>query len=262
MRSCCYTLSVIIIFIIACNKGAGFHTSCTNSSFTGHTAIHFSELFIDTALLTNDTVLADEPVGFSFSIDGYKTNTINWNVDDGGYTSSQPSFSLRFPPGNYNVVLAVNYTGANACGESKNVTGTVIKKLVVLPPGHASALEGSYEGALDTKPAERFRVTIHYWKHPGDATGNYYLRNYVNGCTGDNIDPQVPPGTGYSILYGYHSFSLYNSYPCNQPGNFKGYGVLNQAGDSITIAHFGYNNAAYVPGDTIPRWHTFKGRRV
>jgi hypothetical protein len=259
MRSYCYTLS-FLLFLIACHKNDRFH-SCPDITVKGQTRLNISEVLADTTFITPDTALANAPVRFSFSKADHIMDSIIWDIDDGGYTTSKSLFQLRFAPGSYKIRLIVNYTAFNSCSASKKLVDTIIKTLVVLDGDRSSALEGRYEGFLDTKPAERFTVTIQYWKHPNEDRGAYYIRNYVNGCTGDNVYP-VPAGTGYPLDYGYKCFSIPLFYPCNRPGLFKGYGTLNNTSDSITITHFGYNNAVYIPGDTIPRWHTFKGKRI
>jgi len=38
---------------------------------------------------------------------------------------------------------------------------------------------------------------------PGDDVGGYYLGNYVNGCTGDGLNSNIPIGTGYGIINGF-----------------------------------------------------------
>lgn len=147
--------------------------------------------------------------------------------------------------------MIVTYIPFDRCDKRVSFTDTVIKKLQVLKTDHGSRLEGNYRGFLDSSPNKIFTVSIKYWKYPGDAVGRIYLRNYVDGCTGDGLNSNIPFGTGYEIISGYKNFNMV-SYPCNAPGNFRGFGFLSDQEDSITIMHFGYSSAVFVPGDTTP----------
>lgn len=256
-------LGVIIGFLFSsCKKSERTDPCSSYEILINKTHLQIAEYLYDTAFHVPDTVQAGVPVNFSFTYpyNAY-LNSFKWNIDNGGYTSQSSSFNLRFNTGSYQVQLIANYISRESCDKRTSFTDTITKTLTIIPIDHTSLLEGSYTGFLDTRPNEIFTITIKYWKYPGDATGEYYLRNYVNGCTGDYINTHIPPGTGYGILSGYKSFEI-TSYPCNEPGDFKGFGFLNDKGDSITIKHFGYNTAQYIPGDTIPRWHVFKGKKI
>jgi hypothetical protein len=265
MNNRSYFILLFSILLYTSCKEVGNSNPCSGFiPIKNKTTLQISESLYDTVFLTPDTVIAESPTYFNFKYP-YKATSlydVQWDINNGSYTTNRGSFVLRFKDvGTYNIQLVVTYQPRDQCDTRNTFTDTVIKKLVVLPLDHSSILEGSYRGFLDTKPTDTFTITIKYWKHPGDVIGEYYLRNYVNGCAGDHINPQVPPGMGYAIITGFKNFNII-TYPCNEPSDFKGFGYLNISGDSITIQHYGYNTAQYVPGDTIPHWHIFKGKRI
>ncbi|MBN8835743.1 MAG: hypothetical protein J0I09_00640 [Sphingobacteriia bacterium] len=262
-------LFFLLITAISCRKSEP-QNPCANYDFsTNKTKIEVLESLLDSSFTIPDTAYVGSFVGFRF-IQPYPISTniysIAWNINNGSYTTGAKSFSLAFKdPGTYTVQLIITYTPRSDCDNRKLFSDTVIKKLTIVPLiNHTSAFEGSYRGFLDTRPADTFTISINYFKLAGDALGDYYLYNYVKGCTGDYLywNLPIPPGTGYLICWGYKNFNLKDSYPCLKSSDFKGYGYLNKTNDSIFIKHYGYNNAMPAPGDTIPRWHFFRGRRI
>ena len=265
-------MRIILIFLlitaIACRKSEPQNPCASYDFSTNKTKIQISEYLYDSSFAIPDTAFTGTFVGFSF-VQPYSISTnvysVSWNIDNGTYVTNNKSFSTIFKDtGTYNIQLIVTYIPRSDCDNRKLFSDTISKKVTVIPRNHNSPLEGNYRGFLDTRPTDTFTISINYFKLPGDAIGDYYLYNYVKGCTGDysSWNLPIPPGTGYFIVWGYKSFNLTGSYPCTQSSDFRGYGYLNKTNDSIFIKHYGYNNAIGAPSDTIPRWHFFRGKKI
>lgn len=226
------------------------------------TVINISEILADTGFAIKSTAIAGEPLAFSFKHPySAKVVSAKWDLDNSNFTSDKQTFNLRFTDaGTVQVTLFVEYAPLAYCETPKNFIDTVHTSLHLLPTDHSSILEGKYIGTLDTASSTPFLISINYYRSPGDDVGRYYLYNYVQGCTGDGINVNVPKGTGYEIIAGYSNFNMQLSYACAAPGTFKGFGYLNTAGDSITIQHFGYSTTS--TSETDPKWHVFKGKKL
>lgn len=258
-----YLCMFLIITFCSCKKESNEKVPCV-SRIPNSSKIQILENFTDTSLVSYDTVLANTPTLFKVDFPYIaKINSTRWDINNGSYTTRNQSFTLRFPDtGKYSIKLIVSFLSIDQCTYNQIFYDTIEKKMQVVPTDNNSKIAGSFTGYLDTKPSELFTIRIKYWRNPSYSYGNYYLRNYVNGCLGDNVDPAIPLGVGYKISNGYKNFSLTDNYPCNSSSNFRGFGYINSNGDSLIIKHFGYNTSIYVVGDTIPRWHIFKGKKI
>lgn len=254
-------LALFIITLFSCSD-KNTNTPCNPQTIAGNkTVLSICEYLGDSSYPIKNTAIANELLKFSFTYPyPAKVISTNWDIDNANFTSTKDSFNLRFTnAGEIPVTLHVTYQPLTYCGTPGNFTDTLHVILHILPEGHSSILEGKYSGTLDSASSAPFTISINYYKWPGDDIGGYYLYNYVPGCTGDGINPNIPKHTGYEIIAGYSNFNI-QSYPCAAPNTFKGFGYLNTTGDCITIQHFGYGSA--YTNDTNPRWHVFKGKRM
>lgn len=253
--------ALILILLISCKEKENARPCETKPAEINKTVVDIAEYLGDSSFTINDTALVNELLTFTIH-HPYQANivSVKWNIDNGGFTSANKSLDLRFTDtGNVAVELIVGYQPLVYCGVPQKVFDTVKTTLHLLAEDRNSALEGKYTGYLDTAAAKPFTVAIKYFRLPGDSVGAYYLYNYVQGCTGDGINTHIPAGTGYEIVTGYRNFYI-STYACAASNDFKGFGYLNTAGDSITIKHFGYSTPD-AKNENTPQWHVFKGKR-
>lgn len=258
----CKTKTLIVLFIVllgACNNKTSVNPCDTQTIAANVTTVTVAEVLGDSSYTIKNTAIANEPLQFTFTHPNQvKVIKARWNIEDSGLIKDNQAFTIRFTDtGKVAVTLFVEYQPLTYCGTPKNFTDTVTTTLHILPEDHTSILQGRYSGTIDSSAP--FTISINYYKWPGDAVGGYYLYNYVNGCTGDGINPHIPAHTGYEITAGYSNFTI-QGYPCNAPDAFRGFGYLNAAGDSITIQHFGYSTVT--ANTAAARWHVFKGKRL